>query len=477
MSILLIAHQNDQPIRQTWLLPGQSMTVGRTEYSDFAFGGDFKMSSVHFVITYDNSVCRLDDLDSTNGTFVNDQPISQEVIKNGDTIRAGMTKFTIEHHARRLPDGMTSPTYAEPSRGKTSEHIVANSADSPNPDPLDRSTGVVEARQEERISFRDDIGERQPSSGAKMPEGSIQSPVGVCLELTSEAEGRNAWLLPGQQLTVGRASSSDFAVTTDATLSCRHFVVRCEPDVTYITDTNSTNGTFLNGDRVSSARIFDGDVIQAGAMRFLVHAKPSPEVDKAERSDDSALPCGISKETLESGLIIYQGEKRLKAIDIALRLAEGSRPFLIQSPTATRQIANPIYLYDWVPRRCAAQMSPVLLSDPDENAMISQLFEMWGTDSVSCVFSDLDTTTLLSRLRLAVRGQYRENVIPNQKFILTDARPSALLTYLRQVDSCFVQYLFGAVNALLLQDESNGSWCVMTLDKHRVESCLQDDQA
>ncbi len=82
--------------RKISLQNGQVLEVGRTEWSDYAVPYDGEISSRHFSVTCSPSHCRISDLGSSNGTFVNDQQISSVDLQDGDTIRAGRTRFEVQ---------------------------------------------------------------------------------------------------------------------------------------------------------------------------------------------------------------------------------------------------------------------------------------------------------------------------------------------------------------------------------------------
>lgn len=78
--------------------PGEVLEFGRTELADVPFEHDQAMSSVHFALRSTGTECRLRDLGSTNGTFVNDVPASDTVLANGDVILAGSTELAVYLH-------------------------------------------------------------------------------------------------------------------------------------------------------------------------------------------------------------------------------------------------------------------------------------------------------------------------------------------------------------------------------------------
>jgi hypothetical protein len=77
------------------LLPGQFVQVGRTDRADLVFPGDQQMSSRHFAVEFQLGSCRLRDLNSTNGTLVNGNRVTETVLADGDKIQAGATVFVL----------------------------------------------------------------------------------------------------------------------------------------------------------------------------------------------------------------------------------------------------------------------------------------------------------------------------------------------------------------------------------------------
>lgn len=67
-------------------------------------------------------------------------------------------------------------------------------------------------------------------------------------------------------LTIGRGDqcSIRFDPLTERIASKQHAYINAQPDGFYITDNQSTNGTLVNGNRIETARLSDGDVIQFG---------------------------------------------------------------------------------------------------------------------------------------------------------------------------------------------------------------------
>jgi adenylate cyclase len=90
------------------------------------------------------------------------------------------------------------------------------------------------------------------------------------------SDGKQTFELPaGVPLVLGRALNSDIPVF-DPTISRRHAEVRSDSTGVEVKDLGSSNGTFLNGAKVSEARLSAGDVIGFGRVTFRVREAPAP---------------------------------------------------------------------------------------------------------------------------------------------------------------------------------------------------------
>jgi pSer/pThr/pTyr-binding forkhead associated (FHA) protein len=90
------------------------------------------------------------------------------------------------------------------------------------------------------------------------------------LRTVSEGEPEKVFrILPGGVRTLGRATGADFSV--DGALVSR---IHCRLIATpggglEVRDLDSTNGTFVNGNRVQTAQLASGDRIQIGRVELV----------------------------------------------------------------------------------------------------------------------------------------------------------------------------------------------------------------
>lgn len=94
------------------LRDARQVVIGRATNVDLSFPDDFEMSSRHARVLVANGVCVVEDLQSTNGTFLNDERIDRGELGAGQVLRCGGTVFVVE---REGDAGATSSASASPA--------------------------------------------------------------------------------------------------------------------------------------------------------------------------------------------------------------------------------------------------------------------------------------------------------------------------------------------------------------------------
>ena len=98
------------------------------------------------------------------------------------------------------------------------------------------------------------------------------APVFKLLSTTGE---QSIDLQPGRNIVVGRAVTSDVPIY-DPTISRRHAEVSLTDGGVKVKDAGSSNGTFLNGARITEAIAVENDVITFGKVAFRVKEVSAP---------------------------------------------------------------------------------------------------------------------------------------------------------------------------------------------------------
>lgn len=99
--------------------------------------------------------------------------------------------------------------------------------------------------------------------GRRPPKASDGKRVFIVIEPT---EYRGSSYTLSDTLTVGRISDNDIAMPNDTFMSSHHARLELRPDGAWLVDLNSTNGSFVNGQKVTGDRsVRKGDRIQVGS--------------------------------------------------------------------------------------------------------------------------------------------------------------------------------------------------------------------
>ncbi len=183
---------------------GPSYTIGRDPQSDIVLTDD-RVSWQHAVLRVENGSWILEDSGSTNGTYVGPNRIDRINLDGEYLVRLG--------HPTDGPSVTCSVAGPVPR--------VADAG----PPPVVRSPTAVH---------------RTPSVVRQ---------------------------LPTRVLRIGRAPDND-VVVGDLSVSRHHAELRRVGDTFQIVDLNSHNGTFVNGQRVSSAPLTEGDIVGIGPSTF-----------------------------------------------------------------------------------------------------------------------------------------------------------------------------------------------------------------
>ena len=101
-------------------------------------------------------------------------------------------------------------------------------------------------------------------------------------KLQSKSGEHSVDIAPGQTVVVGRAVTTDLPIY-DPTVSRRHAELVHTNDGVTVRDLGSSNGTFVNGNRVTETSLSDGDAVTFGKVAFklteLVEADPPPHAE------------------------------------------------------------------------------------------------------------------------------------------------------------------------------------------------------
>lgn len=117
----------------------------------------------------------------------------------------------------------------------------------------------------------------------------------------------------GMAATIGRQADNTIVIDSPA-VSSHHASLFNDGGFLAVEDLQSTNGTFVNGVRVSRKILEHGDVLQVGKHRLVLDQKSEGEAQRSEESRESTPNQGetvfIDKRTLVARLMQSESEAR-----------------------------------------------------------------------------------------------------------------------------------------------------------------------
>ncbi|HEV2521908.1 MAG TPA: FHA domain-containing protein [Candidatus Acidoferrales bacterium] len=108
--------------------------------------------------------------------------------------------------------------------------------------------------------------------------------------------GKRVAVVGGQTVTIGRTTRANFAIPHDTFMSGVHFAVEFGPKGCVLTDQKSSNGTFVNGAKVTQVPLNGGDEVRSGQTVFVVRIvdeEPLPTAAKVVAPAVKPLPLPI----------------------------------------------------------------------------------------------------------------------------------------------------------------------------------------
>jgi two-component system NtrC family sensor kinase len=208
--------------------------------------------------------------------------------------------------------------------------------------------------------------------------------------------------LDGPTIRIGREASNNIQLH-DTEVSRHHAEIRRLDDAITISDANSSNGTYVNGQRIKQCRLNSGDQLQMGST-LMLYTAPSEE-NKEDLA--KAVKIGPTQEEDEGSHIVQ-----------AVSQAEGSRVFDIQAEAPqnswlARARSNLQIMY-----RTALAVSHTLDIDQLLQRILELIFEWVEADRGCIMLMDPITKVLQPRARRTRQGVRAEEKITISKTIL-----------------------------------------------------------
>ncbi len=227
------------------------VTVGRKEENDLIL--PFRnVSSYHALLECENGVLYVEDLNSTNGTFINGKKVeTREPLGNGDTLRFATYEFLIE-----IEDKKSEPP-------QTNQSIQPEGTVLMDASKLEELKKVVETVPKKQEKPEKNVGGETVLYGVK---DLVQH--GRLVLLDEKGKFVEEFELDSSEVSIGRDSENNIPVDHPSISRIHCFITRKE-EFYEIKDNDSTNGVLVNGKKVKKAILNNGDIIKLGDKEFV----------------------------------------------------------------------------------------------------------------------------------------------------------------------------------------------------------------
>ncbi|HEY3413436.1 MAG TPA: FHA domain-containing protein [Armatimonadota bacterium] len=236
---------------QEFLIEKSPSTIGRDELSDIPLFGDMQIARQHASIIGKRGAFMLQA--AAPGVYLNNVAVQSAPLSDGDAIRISTRE--IEFHQKGAPRAIGLKDVAKPA--------IA-------PKPL-APEGICEFCGQRK----DALGgcACSPASPAPPLPGHAPSPARVfqLRALRGPYVGRS-FPLEKPEVTLGRGDDRDIRLPDDTSVSRRHARFVAGPTGMEMLDEGSSNGTWINGARITRSPLKPGDEVRLGNSVFRVEA-------------------------------------------------------------------------------------------------------------------------------------------------------------------------------------------------------------
>ncbi len=122
--------------------------------------------------------------------------------------------------------------------------------------------------------------------------------------ISGKYQGGEFPIVPDKQILIGRSSDLDMVLVEDM-VSRKHARIQTQGEQIWIEDLGSTNGTFVNGEKIKRARLKEGDRVLIGTSILKVIAGDAPKdgIDAKRELENVAQQRKNSQQRTMSGSI------------------------------------------------------------------------------------------------------------------------------------------------------------------------------
>ena len=426
MRVVITVEEGNCDVSRLALKPGESLLLGRDTACDLPFNDD-RMSSQHCRVQLGGQGVVVTDLNSTNGTTLNGQVVSNPTVVQTDcSLEIGSARLHIAiQGGQNLP---TSGTQTGPTACSLASIDSSATASDPDPPSITRSNRSVAPFPPVSAKFS------SVGLSASLRDGSTQS----------------VWLRPGQRLVVGTdEQQSDWVFPFDDQLRPRHAELTVEPAGCLI---RAVGGFLSASDEVTERTLADGDHLVIGSTPVRITWQKVPQ-----SSDQPSSSWSLKSQ--HGSLAAWTPSKFDVLRFVESQSVAGNTVQAVLFPPLIAEVADGRVITDWLPPATSDHCGIGFVGQ-----LTAQHLSTWINKE------ELDRIILVTTsgpsaetaIKLAARGQIRSTQVPDMSRVWTADSPRRLIDNWLASEASYQRFLVSENRAFLFLDPETEHWLMLT---------------
>jgi pSer/pThr/pTyr-binding forkhead associated (FHA) protein len=220
--------------------------------------------------------------------------------------------------------------------------------------------------------------------------------------ISGKYQGGEFPLRPNREITIGRSSDLDMVLVEDM-VSRKHAKITTDDRAVSIQDLGSTNGTFVNGEKIRSVRLKEGDRILVGTSIIkLVAANGEAPVQSTSLSENEAR-----------SRLQVTANRRAEPKMMQGNIEEIPLPDLLQLLSTSRKSGVLVLRSEWGTGRLYLRKGQIYFANVDESFDVSPrkaVFRMLTWDKGLFELEPPDDRTVMEELQDSTEGLLMEGM-------------------------------------------------------------------
>ena len=247
---------------------------------------------------------------------------------------------------------------------------------------------------------------------------------------------------------VGRAPTSDFPII-DPTISRRHAQILRQDDRILVRDLGSSNGTYVNGERIESVELKTGDIVTFGKVKFRleeVDRRPTPSSPAPSPSEATTGSTIVRQRSVLDAQDIGPDDKSRKTLATLLEVSKG-----LGKTADIDSLLDKIVGYAY--QILAVDRVAILLLD-ENNELVSKIARnRRGGDSARAIPQSIARTAINDRVAILTDNAGEDTRFGGQSIVIQQIRSAICVPLMGSEGPLGVLYVDHAGDARDFADE------------------------